>query len=299
MAAAISSPKVAIMETKKRLYTYDATTGGVACASVGTECRNLLSEGLGDTPIKGAGFENSSSPAPGESFDSGVGPYEVAVSRKTATGDAVMQVCAQNAAGDLATIADLKHALLTQTLAAHQKLVRAPLEIVEVTPAYRGNALNQIPEKRDVLGDEVELKAVWERQQLGVNTLRVLNVPKPVAAAAPAAPASDAAAAAVEEQEAEEGKKAVAEAAPQPSTEPAAAATTTEATLDIFASPAPSAVMAAAPAPMSATKLLAAQLFASPAPAAAAASGSGNDLVSFQAMGGADWVTFDTPVKSA
>ena len=277
MAAAISSPKVATMETKKRMYTFNAATGGVSCAGEQTECRNMLS--LGDTPTKGFSFDSSSSPAAGgPMLDRGVGPYEIAVMRSTPVGDAVMQVEALGKDGEVCTVADIKRALLTQTLAAHQGLLRAPLKITEVRPALKNNWF--VKERRDVLADSEEVKGVWDRQEAGVTSLRVETDTEAVKAAE--------AAAAYKATAVAPRCTPVKETAPAP-------AVVAEETLDIFASPAPVPAAAVA-APIQRALTIAEELFASPAPVPKP---QPSDLVAFENLGGSDWVDFDTPVKGA
>ncbi len=253
--AIAKSPKVAVVEQKKRLYAYDTKSGGVTCASVATECRNLLAGGL--TPLKvdvACADGSSSSPAPETNYDSGIGPYDMVVWRKTATGKTQMSVSAKSATGDLATIADLKHALLRQTLAAHQGLLKAPLRIVEV---WRSDLIVD-------LGDELQLKAVFERQENGKATLMVENAvaAKPTVTVAAAAPTIEAVTG---------GGQAQTDVAASKTVHPpqvAARTASNNAGPDLFTfdSPAP----AGAPRTAAAAQALAAQLFASPAVAPSA-----------------------------
>ena len=284
-ATAIASPKEAIVEKKKRLYAYDPKTGGIKCASVSTECRNLLA--TNSTPLKrddARAGETSSSPAPNMYHDSGIGPYDMVVWHKLTE----MRVSAKSSNGDIATVADLKHALLSQGVAAHPGLLIAPLRIVEVTPVPSQCCLEQ----RTELADEVQLKPVYLRQRHGKQTLVVENAEKP--------PEPAAAKARTPEKVADGGSQTTATLPSKTITHPQAISGTAsnEAALFTFESPAPTGASSAAAA---AAQALAAQLFASPATALSAeqagAGRSSSDTGSCQSTGGCDWVTFDTPMK--
>ncbi len=297
--AVTASPKEAVVEQKKRLYAYDAASGGITCASVATECRNLLAGGL--TPLKGDAVcpdWSSSSPALNTNYDSGTGPYEMVVWRKTATGKTQMCVSAKSATGDLATIADLKDALLTQTLAAHQGLLKAPLRIVEVTPVSSACC----SEQRTELGDELRLKVVFDRQANGKTTLMAENIAKPTASVAAEASTTETVTGGRQTQTSVAAAL-PSETAQQPLVAAGSGSNKMAPDLFTFDSPAP----AGAPRTAAAAQALAAQLFASPAVAPAAKQDDDADINKAeritheiglcQTTRAPDWVSFDTPVK--
>lgn len=287
IVGAKASPKEAIVESKKRIYAYDAKRGGVTCASVTTECRNLLSDGLGSTPIKRdvVCTDETSSPAPDTNYDSGSGPYVVVVWHKIATAEEKMRVTVKSATADPATVADLKEALLAQTLAAHQGLLKTPVRIIEVTPEHKFKG-QSVPEMRTELGDQVGLKGVVERQLMSGQVLVVENVAKP--AAVPLDGIIKKSATTLLYKTASK-------------TLLSCGAANNEMGPDLFASPAPNG--AGAPNTAAAAAALAAELFPPPAGAQVVrpAGSRGSDTsgrATFPSKGGSDWVNFDTPVKS-
>ena len=292
-ATAIASPKEAIVEKKKRLYAYDPKTGGVACASVSTECSNLLA--AGSTPLKRDGVfadETSSSPAPNTYFDSGSGPYEMVVWHQLTE----MRVSAKSATGDIATVADFKHALLRQAVAAHPGLLKAPLRIVEVTPVSSPCC----PAQRTELADEAQLKPVYLRQKHGKQTLLVENAEKPPEPAAAKGPTLEEV---TDGGSQVPGAQTTATLPSEAATHPPVTAGTVpnEAAPDLFTFESPAPFGAPSAGAAAAAQALAAQLFASPATAPstgqAGADRSSNVTGSCQSMEGCDWVTFDTPIK--
>ena len=139
-----------------------------------------------ESPAAAGGATSSPAAAP-----SGIGPYELAVTMRTADGDRVMQVTVTGSGGP-ATVGDVKTALLSQTVAAKENLLRAPLRLVELKQGLQSGLTSRVLEpasRQELTDDGAALTPVWTRQQEegGLWSLVVENAPAPTAAAAPVA----------------------------------------------------------------------------------------------------------------